>query len=88
MFSRINNDTEKIAHNGALRHIIENALIKASFHYRKVFSLREIYGLSISETAKLRKAIGQPYFTNELFGFNLIYCDAIAANVMSKINEL
>ena len=36
----------------------------------------------------LRTEIENSYSTNELFEFNLIYCDAMVENVMIKINEL
>ena len=71
------------------------------------FSLREINGLSVSETASLlhisevnvkvrvnraktmlRTEIEKTYSPDELFEFNLIYCDAMVQNVMKKIGEL
>jgi len=71
-----------------------------------VFSLREMNGLNISETATLlniseanvkvrlnraktmlRNEIEKTHSSNELFEFNLIYCDAMVENVMKKINE-
>lgn len=51
MFSNRNNDTGKIIQNRELGHVIENALRKIPFDYRMVFSLREINGLNVSETA-------------------------------------
>lgn len=53
MFTHANNDTDKIVQNHELRHIIENALGKIPFDYRMVFSLREINGLNVAETANL-----------------------------------
>lgn len=53
MFTSSNNDTDKIVQNRELGHIIENALGKIPFDYRIVFSLREINGLNVSETASL-----------------------------------
>ena len=53
MFSNKNNDIDKIIQNRELRHIIENALRKIPFDYRMVFSLREITGLNVSETAEM-----------------------------------
>jgi RNA polymerase sigma-70 factor (ECF subfamily) len=52
MFSNMNNDTDKIIHAHELRHIIEHALGKIPFDYRMVFSLREINGLNVAETAE------------------------------------
>lgn len=107
MFSNRNNDTDKIIQNRELGHIIENAIQKIPFDYRMVFSLREINGLNVSETAEmlgisetnvkvrlnrakimLRRDIENAYSANELFEFNLIYCDSMVENVMNKINEL
>lgn len=107
MFSNKNYDIDKIIQNRELRHIIENALRKIPFDYRMVFSLREISGLNVSETAEmlgisetnvkvrlnraktmLRRDIENDYSANELFEFNLIYCDPMVENVMKKINEL
>lgn len=72
-----------------------------------VFSLREINGISVSETAvrvniseynvkirlnraktMLRNEIQKAYSPEELFEFNLIYCNAMVENVMKKIAEL
>lgn len=107
LFTNRNNDTDKIIQNRELGHIIEKALVKIPMDYRMVFSLREINGLNVSETAEmlniseanvkvrlnraktmLRTEIENSYSTNELFEFNLIYCDAMIENVMIKINEL
>jgi RNA polymerase sigma-70 factor (ECF subfamily) len=53
LFTNANNDTDKIIQNNELGHIIENGLSKIPFDYRIVFSLREINGMSGSETADL-----------------------------------
>jgi RNA polymerase sigma-70 factor (ECF subfamily) len=53
MFTRSDNDTDKIVQSRELGHIIENTLARIPFDYRMAFSLREINGLSISETASL-----------------------------------
>ena len=107
LFTNRNNDTDKIIQNRELGNIIEKALVQIPLDYRMVFSLREINGLNVSETAEmlnisesnvkvrlnraktlLRTEIENSYSTNELFEFNLIYCDAMVENVMIKINEL
>src|SRR6476469_8987722 len=94
MFTSRNSETERIIQNRELGYIIENALGKIPFDYRVVFSLREINGLNVSETAEvlsiseanvkvrlyrakmmLRRDIENGYSANELFEFNLIYCD-------------
>src|SRR5690606_24485275 len=51
MFTNANNETENIVQNRELGHIIEDALGKIPFNYRMAFSLREINGLNVSETA-------------------------------------
>lgn len=53
MFTNANNDTDKVVQNHELGRIIEEALGKIPFDYRMVFSLREINGLNVSETAEL-----------------------------------
>ena len=107
IFSSGNNDTSKLVQNRELGHIIENALAKISEDYRMVFSLREVIGLTVSETADLlqlspgnvkvrlnrakkmlRNEIEKSYAPEELFEFNLIYCDVMVENVMKRINEL
>lgn len=52
-FSSSHRNTDEIIHNRELRNIIENALEEIPFDYRMAFSLREVTGLSISETAEL-----------------------------------
>ncbi|MEO9209744.1 MAG: sigma-70 family RNA polymerase sigma factor [Ginsengibacter sp.] len=53
MFSNSKNDADKIFQNRELGNIIESALSKIPFDYRMVFSLREINGLNVAETASL-----------------------------------
>lgn len=53
MFTNSNNDTEKIIQNRELGHIIEGTLSEIPYDYRMVFTLREITGMNISETASL-----------------------------------
>ena len=48
-----NDDTSHVVANRELAKIIEDALVKIRFDYRMVFSLREINGLSVAETASL-----------------------------------
>lgn len=106
MFYHSENNTETIVQSHELGRIIENALKQIPFDLRMVFSLREINGLNVSETANLlnisdnhvkvrlhrakallRKEIEKKYSAQELFEFNLIYCDTIVENVMRKIKE-
>jgi len=53
MFTNSNEDTGKIVQNRELKHIIEEALTRIPVDYRMTFSLREITGLNVSETASL-----------------------------------
>lgn len=53
LFTNTDTDTDKMVQNRELGHIIENALSKMPHDYRMVFSLREISGLPVAETASL-----------------------------------
>ena len=107
LFTSRNNDTDKVIQNRELGYIIEDALVKIPMDYRMVFSLRELNGLNVLETAEmlnisesnvkvrlnraktmLRNEIENVYSANELFEFNLVYCDAMAEKVMSLLNDL
>lgn len=107
MFSNSNNDIQKEIHSRELEHIIEIALSKIPEDYRLVFSLREINGLSVSETSALlniseanvkvrlnraktmlRTKIEKSYTAEELFEFNLRYCNFFTERVMHKIDKL
>ena len=46
-------DTNSIVMKRELNHVIESALYQVPADYRMVFSLREINGLSVRETAKI-----------------------------------
>ena len=101
----INN--EKIAMNKELGRVLENAIHKIPEDYRVVFSLRELNGLSVAETAEaldisesnvkvrlsrakgmLRTEIKKMYSPQEIFEFNLVYCDGMVNRVMEKIYDL
>ena len=107
MFNNSNNDGGIEIHSRELGHIIEASLLKLPEDYRMVFSLREMNGLNVAETASLlaisesnvkvrfsrakamlRKQIEKSYTAEELFDFNLRYCNPFTAKVMQKINEL
>ncbi|MCW3107350.1 MAG: hypothetical protein JWQ09_1856 [Segetibacter sp.] len=105
MFSdNSNSDTEKNVGNRELNRVIENAIKQIPIDYRLVFSLRELNGMSVVETAKalhitetnvkvrlnrakamLRKEVEKMYTPEEIFQFNLIYCNKIVAKVMERI---
>lgn len=53
MFQQDDEATHKIVYKKELGQIIESALQEVPFYYRMVFSLREINGMSVSETADL-----------------------------------
>lgn len=53
MFQHATNDIQKIVQNRELGHFLEDALVKIPVDYRMVFSLREINGLNVAETAEL-----------------------------------
>ncbi|MDH6253667.1 RNA polymerase sigma factor (sigma-70 family) [Chryseobacterium sp. H1D6B] len=93
--------------NKELNSVIEKSLLNIPEDYRTAFTLREINGLSVLETAEaleisennvkvrvnraktyLRKEIEKFYVKEEIFEFNLIYCDLIINQVMNKIKEL
>ena len=90
--------------NKELKNVIEAALKNLPEDYRMTFTLRELTGLSVAETAELlnitaanvkvrlsrakmmlRKEIEKIYSPEDIYEFNLIYCDKIVDNVMKKI---
>jgi len=100
-------DTNTKVLNRELNFIIEEALKQLPSDYRMVFSLREITGLNVKETAEvlsiseanvkvrlnrakamLKKEIERSYKVDEIFEFNLIYCDSIVNRVMNKIKNI
>ncbi len=107
MFSASGHRTDYIVQNKELGHQIEKALSELPESYREVFSLREINGMSVSETSELlnisegnvkvrlnrsktmlREKLQQTYSGQELFEFNLIYCDAMVKRVFDIIDNL
>jgi len=100
-------NNEKMAMNKELGRVLENAIHEIPEDYRIVFTLRELNGLSIAETAEslditesnvkvrlnrakgmLQKEIKKMYSAQEIFEFNLVYCDVMVNRVMDKIYEL
>lgn len=108
LFSNQNHtDTHHMVINRELNYVIENALTQVPMDYRMVFTLREINGMSVAETAEsldisetnvkvrlnrakhmLRKVVEKSYSPEDIFEFNLTYCDAMVENVMNKIKTL
>ena len=97
-------NSEKIMVNKELARVLENALTHIPEDYRIVFTLRELNGLSVSETVEslqisesnvkvrlnrakkmLRTEIEKMYSADEIFEFNLIYCDRMVDRVMGAI---
>ena len=104
--SHHHHSTEKTVMNKELGHVIENALAKIPEEYRMVFTLRELNGLSVAETAEafsisennvkvrmnrakkmLRTEIEKMYSTDDIYEFNLIYCDRMVDRVMAQIKK-
>ncbi|MEO6915622.1 MAG: sigma-70 family RNA polymerase sigma factor [Chitinophagaceae bacterium] len=108
MFLKSNHsDTGKSVINSELNKVIEASLEKLSEDYRITFTLRELTGLSVEETAEmmnttaanvkvrlnrakmmLRKEIEKTYSPEDIYDFNLIYCDRIVDRVMKEINSV
>ncbi|MEO6845157.1 MAG: sigma-70 family RNA polymerase sigma factor [Ginsengibacter sp.] len=105
MFQQEDNN-EKNLMNKELKYVIENALQNIPPNYRIVFTLRELGGFSVSETAAvldilesnvkvrlnraklmLRTHIEKMYSPEEIYEFNLVYCDRMIQNVMTKIHN-
>ena len=106
MFHNSSND-EEITVNKELGRVIENAIQSIPEDYKIVFTLRELNGLSVAETAEaidisesnvkvrlnraktmLRSQIEKMQSPEEIFEFNLVYCDKMVNNVMFRINQL
>lgn len=98
------NDADKTVANRELKLVIENALQQIPLDYRMAFSLRELNGLNVAESAEalniseanvkvrlnrakamLRKEIERSYTAQDIFDFNLVYCNALTNSVMEKI---
>jgi len=100
-------DPNNAVMNKELNVVIETALQKVPLDYKMVFSLREINGLNVSETAEilniseanvkvrlnraksmLRREVERSYSAEDIFEFNLVYCDEIVNYVMNKIKDI
>lgn len=104
IYANTQTETNKIVMNRELALVIENALQKVPVEYRMVFSLREISGMNVSETAEalnisetnvrarlsraramLRKEVEKSYSPEDIFEFNLVWCDRMVERVMGEI---
>ena len=93
--------------NRELNFVIENSLQQIPMDYRLVFTLREVNGLNVAETADtlniseanvkvrlnraktmLRKEVEKSYSAEDIFEFNLVYCDAMVQRVINKLKEI
>jgi RNA polymerase sigma-70 factor (ECF subfamily) len=100
-----NTHTEHAIVNKELNRVLETAVTLIPEDYRMVFSLRELNGMSVAETADLlnisesnvkvrlnrakamlKEEIGKLYSPQEIFEFNLVYCDRMVERVMSRIS--
>jgi RNA polymerase sigma factor (sigma-70 family) len=105
--SQPHTDATSLVLNSELNRVIEAALKLVPIDYRLVFSLREVSGLSVRETADvlniteanvkvrlnrakamLRKEIEKSYKGEDIFEWNLVYCDAMVSRIMNKISGL
>lgn len=106
MFHHHSADADHALLNGELKHELEEAVSHIPADYRMVFTLRELTGLSVRETAEvldisdanvktrlnrakkmLRKEITKRYSLEDIFEFNLIYCDRMVERVMARIHD-
>lgn len=107
MFENRNTETRNVVQNNELKHVLEGAIERIPEDYRIVFTLRELNGMSVRETAgalqisegnvkvrlnraksMLQNEIKKSYAPEEIFEFNLIYCDAMVDRVMRAVKEL
>lgn len=100
------NDVNRSVINRELSAVIEGSLNRLPVDYRITFTLRELSGLNVAETAQvtsttaanvkvrlsraktmLRKELEKIYSPEDIYEFNLIYCDKMVEAVMKKITE-
>jgi len=100
-------DNSKMVISKEFNNVVEACLQVLPEDYRTTFTLRELTGLSIAETAELmhttttnvkvrlnrakallRKEIEKAYTPEDIYEFNLVYCDRIVDAVMRRIHTL
>ena len=100
-------NNEKELMNKELGKIVEDALKNMPDDYKIVFTLRELNGFSVGETANvlnisegnvkvrlnraksmLRTGIEKMYVPEDIFEFNLVYCDEIVNSVLRRISVI
>jgi RNA polymerase sigma factor (sigma-70 family) len=101
---RLKADADILIQNRELNVVIQKALERLPLDYRMVFSLRELNGMNVAETAgilsiseanvkvrlnrakfMLRKEIERSYDAQEIYEFNLVYCDAMVERIMNSL---
>lgn len=107
MFHDHSTGTDHPVVNEELKHELEEAVGRIPADYRMVFTLREMNGLSVRETAgalamsegnvktklnrakkMLRTEIRKRYSLEDIYEFNLIYCDGMVERVMARICQI
>lgn len=107
MFLPNHSNTNDAVISKEFNKVVEACLQQLPLEYRTTFTLRELTGLSVTDTAEamnttagnvkvrlnrakamLRKEIEKTYSIEDLYEFNLIYCDRIVNGVMKRIEEL
>jgi RNA polymerase sigma factor (sigma-70 family) len=105
MFQNSTN-TQRSILNKELGHVMEDALAQIPETYRMVFTLREMNGLSVSETAEIlsisetnvktrlnraknlmKSEIEKMYSPDDIYEFNLVYCDRIVERVLTALTK-
>ncbi len=105
MFEKEQSDGYKKIIDRELNCAIENAIIQMPLDYRVVFVLRQLSGMSTSETAEsldiseanvktrlnrarhmLRKELKVKYSPQDIFEFNVVYCDRVVNKVHTVID--
>jgi len=100
-------ESDRPAIKRELNNIVEACIQRLPQDYRVTFTLRELTGLGVAETAEmmhttpsnvkvrlnrakamLRKEIEKTYTPEDIYEFNLIYCDRIVDRVMKRIEEI
>lgn len=107
MFKNRNSDTGKMVGNSELKDVLEGAIQRIPENQRVVFTLRELNGMSVRETAEsleisegnvkvrlnrakamLQDEIKKSYSPEEIFEFDLVYCEPLVKRVMAEVRKL
>jgi RNA polymerase sigma factor (sigma-70 family) len=107
LFTQNSTTMEKNIINKELGHVLEKAIREIPEEYRMVFTLRELNGMSTTETSNalnisesnvkvrlsraktmLRSEIEKMYLPEDIYEFNLVYCNRIVENVMKAVSQV